>query len=371
MTRDILERIKKFSAGSPQGPVILELYPTWRCNSKCIACLIPENQKDIPVEVPAERYIEIIREAAELGVHIVYILGGGEPLCRPELIYDLVDNIKRHNLKGMLTTNGIVFPEHLARNMVEMKWDFLHFSVDGPDKYVHDELRGVKGAFEKVMNAIQLLNSWKKKLSTNKPSLEFNTVLSVKNYHLLPQILQLAKDNFIDFISFLPVYINAERMQALSLDNLDQDKLLTSLREAKEVGMRLSVNSNIDDLLNSYFCRQNTNAQALSQEAKSGLTSPGGAPERAKHIPDSYCLKPWYHLVIQASGEVGPCCNFQENKCNILDKSLKDIWFGEYFNNLRKLMVDNNPPGNCSRCAKTLQDGVNRELVEKLKNSIN
>lgn len=370
LDENILGRIKEYSEGKQQGPTVLELYPTWRCNSRCLACLIPEMQKNIPAEIPSQRYLEIIRQAAELNVYICYILGGGEPLCRPDLICDLVKNIKRYNMKGMLTTNGMAFPESLARNMVDMKWDFIHFSVDGPDKYIHDELRGIKGSFDNVMQTIRLLNLWKKRLSINKPSMEFNTVLSAKNYHVLSRLFQLAKNYFIDYITVIPVIIHTEKMQKLSLSNVPQDALLKSLRETKNMAVNLNINSNIDELLNNYFNRNNGNSVKFTAVEDNPVCN-DRMPEKIADISNAYCLKPWYHLVIQANGEVGPCCNFQEDRCNIMNEGLKQIWFGNYFNNLRELMINNCPPVNCLNCNRTLQANANKQLVKKLKNLIN
>jgi len=68
----ILDRLKEWLYGRPCGPVILELYPTLRCNLKCLSCEIPAMQKDIKIEVPSRRYTEIIKQAAKMGVYMLY-----------------------------------------------------------------------------------------------------------------------------------------------------------------------------------------------------------------------------------------------------------------------------------------------------------
>lgn len=369
LDENILDRIKKYSDGKQQGPAVLELYPTLRCNSRCLACLVPGMPKDILSEIPSERYLEIIREASELGVYICYILGGGEPLCRADLIYDLVEKVKYYKMKGMLTTNGMFLSESLAKIMAAMKWDFIHFSVDGPDAYIHDQLRGVEGAFERAVEAIRSLNLWKKRLSTDKPSIEFNTVLSARNYHVLPRIFRLSKEQNVDYITIIPVIIHLEKMQDLDLNNIPKEELLKSLRETREVALALKINSNIEDLLTGRFSQTGVNPITpgmLDDNAKDEVK----APPKLVDICKAYCLKPWYHLVIQTDGGVGPCCNFQENECNITNEGIREIWFGDYFNNLRKLMLNRQPPPGCLKCSQTLQADGNRRLVEKLSKSI-
>lgn len=309
-------------------------------------------------------------------MYICYILGGGEPLCRLDLIYELVETIKCYNIKGMITTNGTIFPEDLAIKMVNLHWDFIHFSIDGPDADTHDELRGVKGSFSKAIEAIQLLNYWKEKLFIDKPSIEFNTVLSAKNYHTLPRIFELAKKFSISHVTVIPMIMHSKKMQQLDLSRIPSDVLIKYLKEAKSTAERLNIISNIGELIEDYFNLSNSGSESTIQVISFGQANKsncsGDRIVRRDTGPfDSInCLKPWYHIVIRANGDIGPCCNFQESECNILHESLQTIWFCNYFNKLREYMIKNQPPANCFKCGSTLQSNENKLLVRKLKNLI-
>ena len=47
---------------------------------------------------------QIIDEAAAEGVVQAFVLGGGEPMVRSDIV--VLERIKHHRMRGMLTTNG-------------------------------------------------------------------------------------------------------------------------------------------------------------------------------------------------------------------------------------------------------------------------
>ena len=103
--------------------------------------------------LPTERLLEIVDEAAALEVKHLFVLGGGEPWsgshtrCHGEA--------KSHGMGGILTTNGTLLNDKLI-DIVEMAWDEIHFSIDGPTAAIRDKLRGQAGAFKRtVRNAYE------------------------------------------------------------------------------------------------------------------------------------------------------------------------------------------------------------------------
>ena len=54
---------------------------------------------------------------------------------------------------------------------------------------------------------------------------------------------------------------------------------------------------------------------------------------------------------------------------NIKGRSLKEIWFGEYFETLRKALQNNELPDGCRTCILT-QEVKNRELGDELRKLI-
>lgn len=64
----------------------------------------------------------------------------------------------------------------------------------------------------------------------------------------------------------------------------------------------------------------------------------------AKWKVHSLCHAPWSTINITYTGSVAPCCqneNFQKFG-NIKEKSIREIWFGENFQELREGLVTGN-----------------------------
>ena len=82
------------------------------------------------------------------------------------------------------------------------------------------------------------------------------------------------------------------------------------------------------------------------------------------------CYEPFYRMGIRVDGTVGPCGFFDtESSANIKNKSLKEIWFGSYFQNRRNQMFKRELPNYCKKCCTTLVAN-NQEIREQLRRCI-
>ena len=75
------------------------------------------------------------------------------------------------------------------------------------------------------------------------------------------------------------------------------------------------------------------------------------------------CYEPWYNMIIRPNGRVGPCCMFDFSGEYCHDKSLKEIWFGNYFNKVRESLLKKELPSYCSNCNPS--QIVNNERIRK------
>ncbi|MEM7825959.1 MAG: SPASM domain-containing protein, partial [Candidatus Aenigmatarchaeota archaeon] len=62
------------------------------------------------------------------------------------------------------------------------------------------------------------------------------------------------------------------------------------------------------------------------------------------------CYYPWYNISIFADGNVLPCFILKDKSENVREKTLKEIWFGSYFNEIRKAFLKNKLKVDCSKC---------------------
>lgn len=64
------------------------------------------------------------------------------------------------------------------------------------------------------------------------------------------------------------------------------------------------------------------------------------------------CVLPWIHFETTANGNIKPCCLYEEiiPNANLNEKSLNEIWNGDYMNNLRNKFLKGEKPKQCSQC---------------------
>ena len=61
------------------------------------------------------------------------------------------------------------------------------------------------------------------------------------------------------------------------------------------------------------------------------------------------CYYPWYNISIFSDGRTAPCFLFHEGT-NIENKSLKEIWFGDFFEDVRENFLEDKLKGVCKNC---------------------
>jgi len=81
----------------------------------------------------------------------------------------------------------------------------------------------------------------------------------------------------------------------------------------------------------------------------------------------SPCYAPWLNMEIRASGHVVTCrlCDTHEGAQTVHDRSLSDIWYGPYFDELRQRLKDRNLMRYCHTCASGFVVGF-REIREEM-----
>lgn len=140
-------------AGSPR-PLSLIYHVTGRCNFKCGFCnLWRSGSRLYPVETPADEIKRHVEQFADLGT-ISMSFTGGEPLIRKELP-DLYAHAKDCGINTILNTNGWFVQEKISELAPHV--DYAEVSIDSPDPKENDLIRGMSGAFDRGIKAVELL----------------------------------------------------------------------------------------------------------------------------------------------------------------------------------------------------------------------
>ena len=163
-----------------QKPIFLTHALTQQCNCKCKICNV-WRQKESTHELKTSEIFKMLDEAWKLNF-VTYLAFGGEPLIRP----DAVDILKHAHDLGFYTsviTNGTFLyskAEEIAKT-VDLTW----VSLDYNSEY-HDEMRGLKGAFNSALRGIRKLKSEGGKIAVN-------CVLSKLNLDAAKKMAELAQ----------------------------------------------------------------------------------------------------------------------------------------------------------------------------------
>ena len=134
----------------------LYFYLTEGCNLACRHCWLapkfdPDGSKSSML--PLGIFQKAIEEAIPLGLQTVK-LTGGEPLLHPDF-NAMLDFISKKGLGLTLETNGILLSPKIAGAIAKQNNPFVSVSLDGADAKTHDRIRGVDGAFNKAISAVQ------------------------------------------------------------------------------------------------------------------------------------------------------------------------------------------------------------------------
>ena len=345
---ELIKRIKEWSKGKPQGPISIHLDPTNRCNLRCRFCWQRSHERfgwlDRKTELSEKKLLEIVKDAAKLGIKDWLISGGGEPFARLSATTKTMIEIKKHGMHGDIITNGTLLNEFYSRKIIESEWDVIRFSVNAPLESVHNFMVDKKDSFKKVIRSIKTIQKLKEKLRKEKPVIGFNTVITSRNYILFPSLVDLLNDlgGKILNVQTIILYDTIEKIWSLNEEQRkDSIKYFKkALKKCKKYGIR----TNIDSYVQKDVIEKTTEMGSIVDLGKKEVKKFKG-----NSFLKAFCYEPFYLVTIRANGIVGSCRLFGDSGESIHNKTLAQIWFGEYFNNARKTLLKG-PQSFCSKC---------------------
>ncbi len=166
--RILIWHLRYFTGLKPR-PLACGCYITSRCNFRCEFCNIWRIKPDF--QISQEQAERLIKELAELGL-IYFSFSGGEPLVIP-YIFDLLAYAKQSGIiYTHIVSNGYLMDKNKANRLKEANVSEISFSLDG-DQNIHDKIRGVNDAFNKVMEAMDYVKTY-----APKTKIVLNTILN-------------------------------------------------------------------------------------------------------------------------------------------------------------------------------------------------
>lgn len=199
-------RLSRRGMLSPPGPINLTLSVTNMCQSKCKTCGIWKLYKDDREKFQEELSLDEI-ERIFAGMPQIYFfnISGGEPFLRRDLP-DIVAAACKYLKPAVVHTPTNALAPALIERRVEEILEIIRSSgrtipftikpsFDGVGK-MHDEIRGVPGNFEKVLDTLSRL----KRLREKYPNLEIGlgTIISKFNLGHIGETARLARELGVD-----------------------------------------------------------------------------------------------------------------------------------------------------------------------------
>ncbi|MFX1573293.1 MAG: radical SAM protein [Promethearchaeota archaeon] len=134
---------------------------TLKCNSKCIHCGSSAG-KSRSDELNTEEALKLVNDLNSCGYDGIALMGG-EPFLRDDW-FEVAQEIKKNQMKLTIVSNGLNITNQIQK-LKTLQTDCISLSLDGGTSKTHDYIRGIKGAFDKVLHVIKILRKEKLPIS--------------------------------------------------------------------------------------------------------------------------------------------------------------------------------------------------------------
>lgn len=128
---------------------------TYACNQRCRYCIAQAGTPD-PDELSPQEIDRVLDELVELGIGLINITGG-EPLLKMDTALHIARRASENGIDLELLTNGMLITSDVAQNIYDAGIRHAQVSLDCVRPEVHDNQRGVKGAWKKTVSGIRNL----------------------------------------------------------------------------------------------------------------------------------------------------------------------------------------------------------------------
>lgn len=344
---------RKLNLLSSPGEFSLNL--SWYCNFKCKMCDIGLKNSDSNLgghylnqdkhHLSLQEWKSFIDTLAAISPNPSIQLAGTEPTLYPDFL-ELVTYIKSKGMYVSITTNAWLLDKYLE-SLMQLNVDEIGLSIDGLEK-THDFIRGMDGAFNRVMRCISLFTDLKKSYPRSKTILYSNTTITEYNYKELIDLYNvLISKDALTSIFFSHLWFKTKR-------NCEIHNRL--YLELKAVPTNLGIDIAkvpADEILQTVnFLKRQKNTSFFPRLSDKELTMYYTDPEA--RIGNKGCLSPWRQLSVMPNGDIvlGGQCFDTGVLGNIQDGNVLDIWRNSaILQKVRTVLSKHNGylPG-CSRC---------------------
>ena len=288
-------------------PIVI-LMPHSACNCKCVMCDIWKDNKNLK-QLTENDITGLLASLKKFGTREV-VMSGGEALLNPNF-FRLCEILHQQDIKISLLSTGL----SLKKNADQiLNWiDNVIVSLDGNEE-VHDRIRNIPNAFQKLREGVQFIKSIDPKFR-----ITARTVIHKLNFRIWNLIIDSAKNMGLDQISFLPADVSSHAFNREVLWNeARQHEILVEKHELSELSVvtDMIIEKYTEDFASHFIAESPVKFRKIYDYY--------AAFHNLNPFPYKKCNAPWVSTVIEADGTVRPCF-FHEPIGNIRDSSLEEI----------------------------------------------
>lgn len=322
---NIISNVLKFFNISQEKPLVIknkpvtaQIEPTAECNLKCKFCVRYSGK--VPIgRMSLENFKKIIDKLE--GLYKLGISGQGELFIHPEVF----DMIKYANDKGILVninSNGTLITKDVIEKLCKLDIGEIGISVDSTKKEKYEKVR-IGANHNKLLENIKNLTDELKKRK-KESIVTISPIIFKNNIDEIPEFVNLAEKLGVKKVAFQTLQTKENYLKSYSKEMKSQviKEEIEKLKEKMKEGKKLADEKGITIIFDEE-------------------ESPG-------------CVWPWRGIYIAWDGEITPCCKIVETKeysmGNILKQNFWDVWNGEKYQNLRRLLRERKPYFACRGC---------------------
>lgn len=197
-------------------PFLIIWETTQACDLVCRHCRLAAQPERDEGELGTEEGESVLRQAAEMGTPI-FVLSGGDPLKRKDLFHLIRYGAARGLRMATIPAATPTLEEQVITELKRAGLAQMALSLDFPTAELHDNFRGVPGAWAKTMQAIE----WGK---AHDLPLQINTTLCGESLPHLDAMLELVKTLPIVFweVFFLVPMGRGSELGGLTADQCEE-----------------------------------------------------------------------------------------------------------------------------------------------------
>jgi MoaA/NifB/PqqE/SkfB family radical SAM enzyme len=283
--------------------------------------------EDKALSIKTNEKLGLIEDFARWNSHGSVVFTGGETIRKTDEFFLLSKKCKDLGLSCAANTNATLINSiDIVRRLIDHGPRYLVISLDSIHENVHDNMRGVKGTYNNVLSAIQMLVNEKKAHPETHLHIITNSIIMDSNYGDLPEYIEFARSLGIDGVMF-------QMLSRTFWKQTPNDYAFDNYFPKDKSSFKNTVDKIIDRYSKDQFVVTNT---MDFQYMKMYVDNPD-------FLIEPVCASHEKNIMVDSYGDVFLCFSmreFLEGQClgNIRQNSLKDMWTSELASKAREAM---------------------------------